>query len=410
MLRIDCSSLRVAPIGGRLLVGWARFAGGVLSGLFGLALLSSAPAFGNQELANRIVVVANSTVPGSVELAKTYMRVRKIPEKNLIAFEMPTEETIGGRNFIEKVYNPLAKKLFDDGWLEGSMGANEDEYRRLRYSVLGNNISYLVLCKGVPLRFAAPKEWNAQRAPNPYLTTANASVDGELAAMALADRPMGGFIANPIFGVANPTDFDTERVVRVFRLDGPDFDSARRLIFDAFAAEQHGPVGKAFVDLGGPHPQGDVWLELAGKQMEAGGFTVEWDRGPGLMEISDGLQLPALYAGWYSAHVGGAWADPEFRVAQGAIAVHIHSYSAQSVRDANSHWVGPMILKGVTATVGNVWEPLLEFVHRPHMLFGHLLAGRSWGEACYYSLPALSWQAVAIGDPLYRPFANRKRP
>jgi hypothetical protein len=29
----------------------------------------------------------------------------------------------------------------------------------------------------------------------------------------------------------------------------------------------------------------------------------------------------------------------------------------------------------------------------------------TFGDAVFYSLPALSWQEVAIGDPLYRPFA-----
>jgi len=33
-----------------------------------------------------------------------------------------------------------------------------------------------------------------------------------------------------------------------------------------------------------------------------------------------------------------------------------------------------------------------------------LREGRNFGDAVYYSLPALSWQEIAIGDPLYRPF------
>ena len=33
-----------------------------------------------------------------------------------------------------------------------------------------------------------------------------------------------------------------------------------------------------------------------------------------------------------------------------------------------------------------------------------LSRGQTLGEAAYYALPALSWQAVVIGDPLYRPF------
>jgi hypothetical protein len=34
-----------------------------------------------------------------------------------------------------------------------------------------------------------------------------------------------------------------------------------------------------------------------------------------------------------------------------------------------------------------------------------LADGRTTGEAAYYSLPALSWQEIFVGDPLYRPFA-----
>jgi hypothetical protein len=38
------------------------------------------------------------------------------------------------------------------------------------------------------------------------------------------------------------------------------------------------------------------------------------------------------------------------------------------------------------------------------MLFHALSQGKTFGDAAYFALPALSWQAVAIGDPLYRPF------
>jgi hypothetical protein len=38
------------------------------------------------------------------------------------------------------------------------------------------------------------------------------------------------------------------------------------------------------------------------------------------------------------------------------------------------------------------------------MLLAALLEGHTFGEAAMFSNPALSWQGVAIGDPLYRPF------
>jgi len=59
----------------------------------------------------------------------------------------------------------------------------------------------------------------------------------------------------------------------------------------------------------------------------------------------------------------------------------------------------------VTATVGNVYEPYLEFLHRPDLLVEALARGEDLVDAAYYALPALSWQSIVIGDPLYRPFA-----
>ena len=46
----------------------------------------------------------------------------------------------------------------------------------------------------------------------------------------------------------------------------------------------------------------------------------------------------------------------------------------------------------------------LKATHRPQVLLAHLISGGSFGEAVALSTPSLSWQSVAIGDPLYRPF------
>jgi tetratricopeptide (TPR) repeat protein len=46
----------------------------------------------------------------------------------------------------------------------------------------------------------------------------------------------------------------------------------------------------------------------------------------------------------------------------------------------------------------------LDYTHHPQLLLRALLEGATFGEAVMYSNPALSWQGVAIGDPLYRPF------
>jgi hypothetical protein len=112
-----------------------------------------------------------------------------------------------------------------------------------------------------------------------------------------------------------------------------------------------------------------------------------------------------LYFGWHSAVLSGPFKVPDFRFPPGAIALHIHSYSAQTLRSADVDWCGPLVARGVTATFGNVHEPYLTFTHYPHLLFHALAEGRNLGDAAFFALPGLSWQAVVIGDPLYRPFA-----
>jgi hypothetical protein len=65
-----------------------------------------------------------------------------------------------------------------------------------------------------------------------------------------------------------------------------------------------------------------------------------------------------------------------------------------------------LIARGVTVTLGNVFEPYLQLTHRPDFLLKALARGDRWGDAVCYAQPVLSWQTVAIGDPLYRPFAS----
>jgi hypothetical protein len=119
------------------------------------------------------------------------------------------------------------------------------------------------------------------------------------------------------------------------------------------------------------------------------------------------FDAPALYFGWYSSQVVGPFTREGFQFPPGAVALHIHSFSAETLATSDRFWCGPLVARGVTATVGNVYEPYLTFTHHPHLLLRALSRGATWGDAVFYSLRAVSWQCVAIGDPLYRPFKVR---
>ena len=111
----------------------------------------------------------------------------------------------------------------------------------------------------------------------------------------------------------------------------------------------------------------------------------------------------ALYFGWYSEQVAGPFTRGGFKFQPGAVACHIHSYSATSVRDPFKWWVGPLLDKGAAAVLGNVYEPYLSLTTHLDVFAEHLLDGDTLVESAYAAQPGLSWMNPVVGDPLYRP-------
>jgi len=358
--------------------------------------------------AERVVVVANSREPESEKIARYYMQKRQIPEKNLILIDAPTAADITWTEFVEQVFNPLRQRLTKDGWLTAYVTDQKDHEGRLRYVFYGSKIDFLVVCYGVPVRIQNDPTRLVETPlvlEHRELNTTQAAVDSELALLAAPDTPTTGLVANPLFQISKPDNFTRAEVVKVARLDGPDPAAVRGLVDSALAGEANGLQGRAYIDMGGPHQEGDDWLKADSETLRKLGFDLSVDHNRELFGWSDRFDAPAIYFGWYSDHLAGPISDPKFHFPPGAIAVHIHSFSASMIRNANQQWVGPLVERGVAATLGNVYEPYLSFTHHLDLFMDALAAGKTTGEAAYYSLPALSWQEVFIGDPLYRPFA-----
>lgn len=355
-----------------------------------------------------VVVVANANEEASVELAEYYAEKRGIHPGNIISLPMPQEETLSGMDFVETVWDPLLEALIEDEWIRGSFGSGRDDFTRRRVLVYGHRIGALVLCKGVPLRVAHEdlffSEQDTKRLPKPFQTT-RASVDSELALLPGGEYPLAGPVRNPVFGRAEPPGFALDKVLRVSRLDGPTYASARRMVDSALDAELNGLMGRAYVDLGGPHQNGDAWLEEIASMLEKTDYSLDVDRGRPVIQAAARFDAPALYFGWYSRSIAGAWKDLSVVVPPGAIAFHIHSFSATTLRKRDEGWSGPLVSRGVAATVGNVYEPYLEGTHNPVAFLGALLEGKTLAEAALRSNRFLSWQTILLGDPLYRPFA-----
>ena len=373
-----------------------------------LALSASLSRAAETELAAQVVILANRDDPDSLRVAQHYAEARAVPVQNIIALAMPTAETITWREFVATIWQPLEDELIRAKWINAIPMALTDSLGRRKIDVDGHHITALVVCRGVPLAIAHDPTLYVDARPLTqrveFRTNAGA-VDSELSLLARPDYPINAFVPNPLFQNDHASHFDRERVVEVSRLDGPTVDDALALVDRALAAEKTGIIGRAYVDVGGLHADGDRWLEAVVKQLDSLGFDQEVDRLPATFAPAARFDAPALYFGWYAGDLNGPMALPGFRFPPGAIALHIHSYSARTMRSSTAGWVGPLVARGVTATMGNVFEPYLQLTHHPDLLLRALARGATLVDAAYYALPALSWQTVLIGDPLYRPFA-----
>ena len=380
-----------------------RFLTGILFFLLAAGLARAV----EESEAERVIVLANRDDPDSVRLADYYAARRGVPKTNIITLNLSLSESIGWHEFVLTLFDPLQDELFKRGWIDGIEMEARDSLGRRRYVMSGHKISYLVVCRGVPLKVlgeAGMPVLTTGLATNPAFRTHTAAVDSELALLAQSGTPTAAFVMNPLFNKDRPSSLELGQIVKVSRLDGPTVESVERLIDQAIAAEKTGLIGRSYVDIGGPHAEGDKWLEAAAKELEEVGFDGNVDRVKGTLPGWARFDAPALYFGWYASDANGPFVQPGFMFPPGAVALHIHSFSADTVRSPLRGWVGPLVARGVTATFGNVTEPYLEFTHEPQLVLKALARGDSLGDAAAYAMPVYSWQAIVIGDPLYRPF------
>lgn len=388
-----------------------------------LVILASADialrADDSHPLANQVVVVANKAVSGSLNVANHYMAARGIPENNLVILDAPDTEKISREDFIQTIHNPLLHKLNDQG-LADLMISSEDGIGRLKVMLPNLKFQYLVLCYGIPVKITngtvdgdserrqawfRNKEELAKRFENGPLAKSAASVDGELALLFKNNVPHAGFIPNPYHQVRARGRLDN--IIKVTRLDGPDASSVRNMIDQAILGERKGLRGRAYIDEDsreGGFAIGNKWLENVAILWERLGFPLSRDQNRSLFPVTHRFDYPVLYAGWYAGNVSPPFNFPGFRFPPGAIAVHLHSFSADPLRHPGKRWVGPFVDRGVSATLGNTSEPYLNLTHHLNAFFVALAEGWNFADAAYFALPGLSWQAVAIGDPLFHPF------
>ncbi len=285
---------------------------------------------------------------------------------------------------------------------------------------LQDEVLYIVLTKGIPLRIAGTGGRDGTVA----------SVDSELTLLyrKLVSGPAStlGPAANPYFlgdkkvSEARPfTRFDQD-IYLVTRLDGFSVADVKRLIDRGLAPSADGKVvldqKATLIDRGG-----DRWLQQTADRLRG---PLSDDRvvlentkataapgGPVLGYYSWGSNDPSNQLRRFGLEfspgaIGGMFVSTDGRTFAEPPAAWKPSGPAGGPAFAGSFQslAGDLIRDGITGVAAHVDEPFLDATVRPQVLFPAYVAGFNLAESFYLATPFLSWQTVVIGDPLCAPF------
>ncbi len=368
-----------------------------------------------------VVLVYNRSMPESRGVADHYAAARQVPADQIFGFDLPQGESMSREEFTTKLQQPLWKELRARKLLTyespGSNGSNGGTTPKSR--VVESKVRHIVLCYGVPLKITtdpASKE-NVENLPQ-ELRRNEAAVDSELALLPMVDQnlPLAGPFQNPLVMTTNRLAISPNNgVMIVGRIDGPTVDVAKGLVDKAIEAEKNGLWGVAYFDTrsitNAGFKQADDMFNAGAELAHMYGFEVVKETSARTFSSATPLPDIALYFGWYDQSASGPFTNGMAQFRPGAVAYHLHSFSARNLRGVTqAWWAGPLLYSGATATIGFTEEPYLQTTPQMNgFIYRFVLLGFSFGEAAYASMPFLSWQITVIGDPLYRPFLKKQK-
>lgn len=363
----------------------------------------------NDNPADAAVVVYNDADPLSRDLADFYAEKRGIAADRLVALHCPTQEDISREEYDTTIAAPLRAAFDRHGWWQRTPDQPGAEPSS---TVTANRIRFLVLMRGLPLRIKPASGYAGDfcNQPSPIKDSNSACVDSELAALGLFTRGISGVVPNPLFrSFARYSENGQPGILYTGRLDAPTGTMVRRMIEDSLAVEKTGLWGRCYVDARGIAPGssplaiGDEWMTKIATETAPRILPTVFDDREALFPVAYPLNDAAMYFGWYSEQPAGPFTRAGWKFRPGAVACHIHSFSATTLRDPSRYWVAPLLDRGADAVLGNVYEPYLTLTTHLSTFTERLTEGYTFAESAWIATPGLSWMNTVVGDPLYRP-------
>ncbi len=405
--------------------------------LIGVIQVNSFNTLAAHPEASRVLIIANRNSPVSLRIAQYYMWHRGIPTTNLLTLGLVDSSQ---QQVFESIEYPLYQKQVEQPLREF-----------LNRKQLADQIRYIVLTKGVPLR--------VKNVPHPLvngetfiqhqsLDSTIAALDYKTPAIAFRDLDYKKMSGKEVFGLLTPNLYWRQTYpfehrltggYLVTRLDGYSEADARSLVdraltrrsslsgtvlLDAFH-ENESSGESQLVDIFDPkactqkavpkcNPQSKAMWEASGQDIN-NDFRLSQQ----LIKASfSNLQVmfapPKTFATAHNLIAYASWGsnDPVFQLKDyqslqflpGAIAETIVSSSGRTFFPTNTgqSLVGDLMTRaqGVTGIRGYVEEPELQGIGSPTVLFGNYFAGANLATAYYGSIRFIGWRDLVLGDPL----------
>lgn len=338
----------------------------------------------------RLLLVVNTQSGLSQRIGEMYARKRGVPERQICRLSAPQGETISRAQYEA---------------LETSVG------NCLRSRQLVNQVHYLVLTQGIPLRVGSTNAGGVQ--------ADGASVDSELTLLFRRLRgerfPVNGPLENPFFRQRDHA-FDTRvfPIYLVTRLAAYSFEDVERMVDRCLQARNQ---GKVVIDLKADNDEeGNNWLRTAAILLPKD--RVVFDSSPMVItNVKDAIG----YASWGSNDRNRRDRFLQFRWLPGAIVSEFVSTNGRTFETPPESWklgswslqwtwfkgspqslTADYLREGATGASGHTDEPYLSMCPRPDVLFPAYLGGRNLAESYWMAIPVVSWMNIVVGDPLCR--------
>gem|GEM_PF-5824722 len=308
----------------------------------------------------RVLVVANSSDPASLELAAQYRRAHRLPAVNVLGLPVTNAMELTAAEFRRQLLDPILA----------------------RWEQLGPATDFAVLMRGIPYRVGT-------------VSTTTALLFGGVGNI----RPVQGYFGQDrSFDITVPAQH--LQLHPATMLTGFTAKDAEKLIWDSLVTYENPEIAGTFYFCDGQGPRGVRNLRIpdALKTLRAAGAKAEHISEPDLYARTDVI---GQFTGATHLHLDSNTYRP------GSIVDNLTSFGGRLFEESGQMSVLSFIQHGACAAYGTVAEPMnLPRRWAVYQLPTQYVKGYNLIE-CYLQTVLDHTKGLVVGDPLLAPFAPR---